>query len=55
MDDFTIQHLQAYVDESVYDDDREGFITYAIRALTDDPALANYGWPSLYRTYRKTI
>ena len=51
MDDFTLRHLQAYIDNAVFDDDREDFTTYALATLADDPGLAEYGWSSMYHTW----
>jgi len=51
MDDFTLKHLQTYVDECIFDHDREPFLAWALAQLAEDPGLADYGWPSLYRTW----
>ena len=54
MDEFTKQHLAAWIDNCVHTEDRDDFLMFATDAITDDPGLAEYGWSSLYRTFRST-
>ena len=50
-DAFTLRHLAYYVDESVWDDEREAFMSWVLAQLADDPTVADVGWSSLYRSW----
>lgn len=51
VDNFTLRHLSEYADVSVFECEREDFITFALTELAQDAELAEYGWPSLYRRF----
>lgn len=51
VDAFTLRHLSSYIDQCVFDDDRESFTTWVLAQLADDATLVDLGWPSLYRTW----
>jgi hypothetical protein len=52
IDSYTIAHLAAWVDSAVWEDEAEDFTRWALEQIEDDPTLADYGWPSLYRAYQ---
>lgn len=55
VDNYTIKHLHQYAEHICFDDEREGFISYTIAALEDDPGLADMGWPGMLKMYRRTL
>jgi len=55
IDRFTLRHLGAYIAEYVWADEQDAFAAWALIQLADDPTLADYGWPSLYKAFQKRI
>jgi len=51
-DTFTVNHLDAYIEATCFEDEREGFRAFALAQIEDDPTLLDIGWPTLLRHYR---
>ena len=51
MDTFTLDHLADWCQENAWDDEALKFESWAIEQVNNDPTLADYGWPSLYRSF----
>jgi hypothetical protein len=53
VDDFTLRHLNEFANAVAFDDERDGFIDYALSSIVDDPGIEDYGWRPLLDSYRK--
>jgi hypothetical protein len=55
MDQFTFDHLVAWMDSAVRDEYRSAFLAWVVDQVEDDPTLADLGWPALYRVWEQTL
>jgi phage tail protein X len=51
VDDYTLRHLDAYVDAVCWEDEAEEFTTWARAQVAADPGLADVGWDILHRAW----
>ena len=51
IDEFTLQHLDRWIETEVHPGEKASFRVWALEELETDSGISNYGWRSLYRRY----
>ena len=54
MDEFTKNHLNAWIDSSVYPEDQEAFFTYAFNTVNEDSTY-DWDWSVLYQSFLRNV